>query len=949
MPKNNSNTFIIIDSHAMVYRAYFALQNQNLTNPLTGQPTFAIHGFFRMFLRLLLDYKPKYCAIVWDHPSLNFRHQLYKDYKSTRKPMPDDLRSQIEEVRNLLEECGFYNIDKEGFEADDVIGTLAHEYGSNKKNEVLIISGDKDCFQLLDEKVQMLRPSKGTSEFIKINPEWVKKELGVNVEQIIDYMALIGDTSDNVPGVPGIGPKTAANLLKNYNSIENIYKNIDKVNPINLQTKLKNNHDTATLSKKLVTINVSLPEIIELPIKTFEIPNLQNENILHLFRDKGYNQIYNELKKASVANVTNAEKAANKANPANATNAEKAFNKANTANATNAENSSNETNANNLELLKNTNDNELNSSRSSKSGKNKKEKTVKEKISNTKNNLSNSKIKLKNNDSEIKYKLIQTIDELKKCFLDIEETFKKNPKKEKILVIDTESTNKDAMSAEIVGLSMCAKEKHAYYIPLYLEENNSNKDNKNSDNLIFSDKVNKDNFNTNLKDEINTKKIIKKNLKEFLEQKDLKIIGQNIKYDYIILQNVGISPPPPFFDTMIASYLCNPIIRRHNMDDMALDLLNYETITYEELVGKGAKQKNMSELEPLDVLDYACEDADITYRLYLKLKNNLIEKKLESVFEKIEMPLVDVLERLERVGVLIDLKYFSKLSKEFQKKLFEIENNIFKLVGHSFNISSTRELQKVLYEDLKLPQGRKIKTGFSTDQEALEQLKGKHVVIDSLLEHRKYSKLFSTYIETLPQLVNPNTGRIHTSLSQTIAATGRLSSMNPNLQNIPIKEEIGRAIRRGFIAPKDNFFVSLDYSQVELRIMAHYSKDPELIKTLSDINGDIHTSTAQALFNVSPDSITSEMRSHAKVVNFSIIYGVTKYGLANSLKVDQETASIYIEKFFEKYSNVKVFMNNIIEFAKVNGYVQTLSGRIRQIPEINSSNHFRREGQNVQL
>ena len=824
---------LIIDSHAMAYRAYYAMQHQNLTNPVTGQPTAAIYGFFRMLFKILLDNDPEMVAVVWDAKGKTFRDKMYAEYKSNRKPMPDDLRGQIDEIKELSKKCGFLNLEKTGFEADDLMGTLAARFG--KKKKVVILSGDKDCYQLLTKKISMIRGKKGVTEFIEIDPDWVQEELGVNCKQITDYMALVGDSSDNIPGAKGIGPKGASKLIQEYGTIEKIYKSIEKVNPKGIREKLISSKEDVFLSRELATIDVAVKEMLELDEKKILKPNFLDEKVLVMFRREGYNQIYNELNRARGAQ-----------------------------------------------------DSEKNDKTGDKEG-----------------------AKADAAKSKVKYELVDTPAKLKKLVTALS--------KEKLLCVDTETDHQLPMRANLVGISISAKKNKAYYIALPPKDS------------PFYEK------GIPLEEALPS-------LKKILENKAIEKVGQNIKYDFLVLRRHGIVLNNITFDTMIASYLRNPNVRRHNMDDMALDILGYETIKYSDVTGTGKNKVTMAELEPEKITDYACEDADITLQLYTNLKKGLKTDKLESVNRDIEVPLIGVLADMETAGITIDEAYFGKLSKEYEKNLKSLEKKIYKNVGYEFNINSTKELQKVLFEDLNLPKGKKTKTGYSTDQSVLEGLKGLNPTVDYLLDHRKYSKLKSTYVDALPALINPETGRIHTSFNQTIAATGRLSSMDPNLQNIPIREETGRTIRKGFIPREGRKLLSLDYSQIELRIMAHYAKDPHLIEAFTKDNVDVHARTAASLFGVDEGNVDPDMRSRAKAVNFSIIYGVTEFGLARNLGIAREEARHYIERFFERYPGVRDYMDETIVFAEKNGYVQTLSGRMRQIPEIKSGNHFRREG-----
>lgn len=858
-------TLLVVDAHAMAYRAYFALQNQNLTNA-SGQVTTAIFGFFRMFFKVLRDLSPEMTAITWDASGGSFRNRMYAEYKAHRKPMPEDLRFQIDEIKELLENSGFTNLMVQDFEADDLMGTLAKRYG--KQQNVVLLTGDKDCYQLLNKNVKMLRGSRGVTEFINIDPEWVKEELGVTVDQIPDYMALIGDSSDNIPGAKGIGPKSASKLLQEYGSIEAIYKKLDAIKPDGVRKKLEDSREDVILSRELATIKLDVAEIEKLQDDSIATPDYLSEEVLKLFLNHGYNAIYKDLQRA----------------------------RNQTGSTPSSENEESSVDSDNEEGS----DDSRAGSKSGKKGKS--EKSGKSKSGPPSGQGAGRKYTLINSETELK-KLVAKL------------------KKVKTLAVDTETTSLSPMFASLVGVSVCAKKEEAYYIAI-----------KAGDDLFSAQGAQTLELSAALP-----------YLKEFLENPNCRYIGQNIKYDYLVLKRHGINLPSIYFDTMIASYLANPNVRRHNLDDLAFDHLGIETIKYAEIAGSGKKQVTLDQVDPASIKDYACEDADVTYQLYEILEKDLKKANLKRIHDEIECRLIPVLAGMEEVGVAIDEKYFGKLSKDYAGKLEGFEKSIHEAAGYEFNINSTKELQTLLFEKLNLPRGKKTKTGYSTDQSVLEELRGHHPIIDTLLEHRKYSKLKSTYVDALPRLIHPETGRIHTSFQQTIAATGRLSSTDPNLQNIPIREQTGRAIRRGFIPAPGNVLLALDYSQIELRILAHYAKDEALLDAFKN-DRDIHAMTAASLFGVNQKDVSSDQRSQAKTVNFSIVYGVTDYGLSQNLGIGRKEAQELIDVFFETYPGVRRYMDDTIAFAEKHGYVETLSGRKRQIPEINAANRFRKEG-----
>ncbi|MDX1958836.1 MAG: DNA polymerase I [Leptospiraceae bacterium] len=822
---------LIIDGHALVFRAYFAFQTANLKNSKTGKPSGAVFGFFKMLFKIIQDFSPTHVAMTFDPGTKLKRSEVFPQYKANRSPMPDDLRPQIGEVIEITREIGFPILQVDGEEADDIIGTLCDLY-DKKGNEIIIFSGDKDLFQLLDGNVTLLRGKKGATEFVEINKKWVETEVGVSPKQIPDYMGIVGDTSDNIPGVKGIGEKGASKLISEFSNLETIYKKIEDVKNPSMKTKLLESKENAFLSRDLATLNKQVP--LHVNLNDLLLPEYYHPTKVEFFKERGYNVLSRDLGKFSE---------------------EKGYSK----------------------------------SDSEKSDSEPKEvKKEEKKINSAKGN----------------YVHIKTLSELK--------TVLKEISKAKLICVDTETTSKDPMLAEILGVSFSIEEQKGYYVSL-------------SHPKSFFNSINVD-----IEEAL-------KLLKPILENPKIVKIGQNIKYDLLVLSNYGIEISPISFDTMLASYILHPESRRHGMDDLAEDFLEYKTITYDDLTGTGKKRKELFEVEPERVAEYAAEDADITLRLYNTLKPMIEDHDKNGVLEKIEVPLIFVLKEMEKTGILIDKPYFQKLSKDFQKELQKQIDKIYKVAGKEFNIASTKELQKVLFEDLKLPTEKKTQTGFSTDHSVLESLRDKHPIIEMLLNHRKYSKLLNTYIDVLPLMINPKTGRIHTNYNQTIAVTGRLSSTDPNLQNIPIKDDEGKLIRRGFIAKEDHELLSLDYSQIELRIMAHFSNDKRMLEAYEN-NLDIHTRTAAALYSVDEALVTSEMRSKAKAVNFSVIYGTTAFGLAQNLRISRTEAKIFIDKYFLEYPGVKKFMDEISNFCMENEFVETLTGRRRYVPEIKSTN-----------
>jgi DNA polymerase-1 len=805
----------IIDGHALCYRAYFAFIKNPLVNS-SGQNTSAIFGFSRMMLSLIRDQNPDYFAVAFDPPAKSFRFRLYEEYKANRQKMPDDLRSQINEIKNLVKEIGIPVIESSDFEADDVLGTFAEKYASSEI-EVYLVTGDKDAYQLLDDNVKIYANKKGISDFEIYTKDNIADKTGLKPELIIDYMALMGDSSDNIPGVKGIGEKTALKLITEYSSLENIYDSLESIKG-KTKTLLEEGREMAFLSRELVTIRRDVP--LDLDIEELRFNGLDTGKAFEYFSSLEMDSIVKDYIPEAAAQLQGS-------------------------------------------------------------------------IS----------------QGEKNYKTIRRHEELSAM---IEEL-----KQAGIFTFDTETDSLQAVEAKLVGMSFSIKEKSGWFLPLQSRG-------------LFSEEFPEPSASISM-------------IKPLLENSDLKKIGQNIKYDLIVLKNAGINLKGIFFDTMIASYLINPSERRHNMDDLAEKYLNYKTITFKELVGTGKNAVAITDV-PMDRLsEYAIEDADITMRLYNIFAPMLKEKGLEKLFNEIELPLIEVLAQMEISGVKIDTPHFDEMKKNTLAMLSDIEKNIYSEAGQEFNINSTKALSAILFDKLGLKTGKKTKTGFSTDIKVLETLQGTHPIIDYLITYRTLSKLQNTYIETLPKLISGKTGRIHTSFNQTVTATGRLSSSDPNLQNIPVRDDYGKKIRTGFVPEKGGIIMSADYSQIELRLAAHYSNDANMIKAFSE-GIDIHSMTASSVFGVSIDEIKPEMRRKAKIINFATIYGVSPYGLSQQAEINVKDAALFIEKYFQTYPGFREYIDRTIAFAKEHEYVETLCGRRRPVPEINSSSTFPREG-----
>jgi DNA polymerase-1 len=799
----------LIDGSALAYRSYFAFIRNPLINS-KGENTSAVFGFTNSIMKILKEENPDYVAVVFDTKAPTFRHEIFKDYKSTRAKMPSEMADQLPRIREVADGMNLPILEVEGFEADDLMGTLAKR-AKSKGWEVVLVTGDKDFLQLVDEDVKVLNPKRGGEEPELLDKRGVEKKFGVPPEKVIEVLALMGDASDNIPGIPGIGEKTAVELIKQFGDMEKTLAHADKVKRKNVQKGLKEHPDLARLSKRLVVIDTKVPfelDLNSLKRKTFNLPRLKE-----LFKELEFTKLLQEI-------------------------------------------SSLET---------------------------------KEKLD---------------------YEIIKSEKELEELTADLEKVGE--------FALDTETTGLNPIDAELVGISISYKEKEAFYIPVGHHVRSER-------NLDLS-------------------AVIKK-FKKILEDEKVRKIGHNLKFDLEILRRYGIELKGIHFDTMIASYLLNPSFRQHNLNYLALEHLDHKMIPISDLIGTGKKQKIFAEVPIKDACLYSCEDADFTLRLKEVFAPKLSLLSLEKLFFEVELPLIEVLAEMEIVGVSIDVQHLKRMSQNLSKQLDDLTEQIYDLAGKKFNINSTQQLSKILFEDLKLTPVRRTekKTAQSTDIGVLETLAKEHPLPKILLDYRQLSKLKSTYIDALPALVNKRTGRIHTSFNQTVTATGRLSSSDPNLQNIPIRTDLGKQIRKAFIPRNSDFLIiSADYSQVELRILAHFSQD----KTLMDAfkrGEDIHIRTASEVFGVPIEKVTQEERAVAKTTNFSIIYGVSAYGLSQSTGMTPQEAAMFIDVYFKRYPRVKSYIDEMIELARKQGFVTTLLGRRRYIPEINSSNRQKRE------
>ena len=826
----------LLDAYALIYRAYYALIKSPRINS-KGFNTSAILGFVNTLEDVLKKESPTHIGVAFDPAGPTFRHEAYKEYKAQREETPEVIRLSVPIIKDIIKAYRIPILEVPGYEADDVIGTLATEAGK-RGITTYMMTPDKDYGQLVSENIFMYRPKYGDKEFDVMGVEEVKAKFNIeSPAQVIDMLGLMGDSSDNIPGCPGVGEKTAQKLISEFGSIENLLEHTDQLKGA-IKTKVESNVEKIKFSKFLATIKIDVP--VELDMDSLKRETPDEEKLRSIFEELEFRTLLERVFKAD-------KKPSAKPTP--------------------------EKNAFQGDLFGFFADD------------------------NTEEQKNSSLKRLE--DMPYDYQLIDTEDKIND-FLRIILT-------KDIFSLDTETTGTDAMTAELVGMSFSYEENQAFYVPVP-----QNRD--------------------------EAQKIVDKFKPLFENENSLKV-GQNIKYDMIVLANYGVTIKGKMFDTMIAHYVLQPELH-HGMDYLAEVYLKYDTIKIEELIGaKGKNQRNMRDLSPTDIYKYACEDADVT----LKLKN-ILEKELESngvkkLFEEIEMPLVPVLAYIERNGVRIDTEALKETSKHFTIRMREIEEEIYKLAGMEFNVSSPKQVGEVLFDRLKIVEkAKKTKTGqYVTSEEVLESLKGKHQIVEKILDYRGLKKLLSTYIDTLPELINPKTGRIHTSFNQTVTATGRLSSSNPNLQNIPVRDDDGKEIRKAFIPDDGCEFFSADYSQIELRIMAHLSGDKNMIEAFKE-EQDIHAATAAKIYKIDINEVTREQRSKAKTANFGIIYGISVFGLAERLNVDRKEAKELIDGYFENYPQVKAYMDESIRTAREKGYIETIFKRKRYLPDINSRN-----------
>ena len=822
----------LLDAYALIYRAYYALIKSPRINS-KGFNTSAILGFVNTLEDVLKKENPTHIGIAFDPTGPTFRHEAYPEYKAQREETPEVIRLSVPIIKDIIRAYRIPILEVPGYEADDVIGTLATEAGK-RGITTYMMTPDKDYGQLVGENVFMYRPRHNDKAFEVMGVEEVKNKYAIQSPlQVIDLLGLMGDASDNIPGCPGVGEKTAQKLIAQFGNIENLLAHTDQLKGA-LRTKVEENRKQIEFSRFLATIKTDVPLPLDMDALKRESPD--EEELRKIFQELEFRtlleRIFKEKPKETPAATPGQGDLFGFFTPETTSEPEKT----------------------NLATLHTLNCN---------------------------------------------YQLVDNEEKLSQLL--------QNIVTQSVLSLDTETTSTDPIRAELVGMSFSYAENQAFYVPVPADRSEAQK--------------------------------IVDRFRPVFENREIMKVGQNIKYDMLVLANYGVQLQGPLFDTMVAHYVLQPELR-HNMDYLAEIYLNYQTIHIEELIGpKGKNQGNMRDLPPASVYEYACEDADVTLKLKNKLEKELDENNVRKLFEEIEMPLIPVLAYMERNGVRIDTEALKETSRHFTLRMKQIEEEVYQLAGTEFNIASPKQVGEVLFDRLKIVEkAKKTKTGqYVTSEEVLESLRGKHEVVGKILEHRGLKKLLGTYIDALPQLINPETGRIHTSFNQTVTATGRLSSSNPNLQNIPIRNEDGKEIRKAFIPDDGCIFFSADYSQIELRIMAHLSGDPHMIEAFQK-GQDIHAATASKIYKVPLEEVTREQRSKAKTANFGIIYGISVFGLAERLNVDRKEAKELIDGYFENYPHVKEYMDESIRFARERGYIETIFKRKRYLPDINSRN-----------
>jgi len=788
---SDKKKLFLIDGNSFCYRAFYAIRSLATSK---GRPTNAVYGVITMINKIIKTEQPDMLAVAFDLKGPTFRHDKFEDYKAHRKPMPDDLVSQMPVIKEVIKAYRIPIFELQGFEADDVLATLARR-AEKKSFTTFIVTGDKDAMQLVGDNIFVYNPH---GDGVVFDSNMVSAKFGIKPSQVTDLLAIMGDSSDNIPGIKGIGEKGARELIEQFGSLENLLANVDKVKSNSKRELINTGKDQAVLSKELAVLDENVP--IDIDFNELMLKEPDSARLVELFKDLEFRSLLKEFASGDAL--------------------------------------------------------------------------------------------------KFEYTIIDTVKKL--------DTLTKDLAKQEIIALDTETTGTDTLTAKLVGISFSWQKGEAYYVPF------------------------------NIGGEL-TEKVILKTLEKVLCDGKIKKVGQNVKYDHNVLLSAGTELKGISFDTMVASYLLNPSKSNHNLGDISLEYLSHKMTDIEELIGKGKNAVTMDKVDIEKVKNYCCQDSDVTYRLYEILDKELKNKGLGELFGEIEMPLVRVLAHMERAGISIDTEYLKILSEEMDKHLEKHRKAIYDSAGEEFNINSPKQLQVILFEKLKYPVIKRTKTGPSTDEEVLSTLADKYPLAKELLRYREFSKLKSTYVDALPELLSSQTGKVHTSFNQTVTATGRLSSSQPNLQNIPIRTDEGRKIRKAFIASgKDQILLSADYSQIELRVLAHLSGDENLIKAFKQ-DKDIHRFTASLLYGVDEKDVTDKMRSGAKTVNFGIVYGMGAFRLSKDLNISIDEAKLFIDNYFARYPGIKKYLDGIIEGARKDKFVKTIMNRVRYIPEITSA------------
>lgn len=813
---------VIFDGNALVHRAYHAIPELTTRS---GEVVNAVYGFTSMLLKVLKDLGPSYCAVAFDRKAPTFRHRMFEAYKANRPATPPDLVAQIEKTRELVRVFNIPLFELDGYEADDMLGALSR-HAEQSGIETVIVTGDADAMQLVRPGVKVLYPKAGRqfSDTVLFDEAEVENKFGVTAARVADYKALVGDTSDNIPGVAGIGPKTAVRLINDFGGIDEIYRNLERVQPEKLRELLSASEEVARKGKVLATIVSDVP--LDFNLEDCRLSHYDRARVVELFQNLEFSSLLAKLPPSEILPPSGTENAAEPPLPAPPI--------------------------------------------------------------------------------TCSYTTVDTLEGLKQMAGELADAGS--------FAFDAETTGLDLEKSPVVGFSFAAWPGRAWYVPM-------------------------GHIGWEQAKQLDAAEVAEV-LEPLMEDADVAKTAHNAKFDLQAMRGLGIEVSGLNFDTMIAAYLLGE--KALGLKELAFNRLGVEMTSIKDLIGSGRGQINMSQVEVSRAREYACADADMTRRLQAVFTAELKQKELYKLFEEVEMPLLPVLSAMEQAGILLDAQLLDGLSRRLARRLIELEAGVYTETGHRFNINSPRQLGQVLFEELKLTGGKKTKSGYSTDASVLESLKGTHPVVDLIIEFRTLAKLKTTYVDALPCMINPRTGRLHTSFNQTRTTTGRLSSSDPNLQNIPVRGELGREIRQAFVAPEGAQLLSGDYSQIDLRALAHLSRDQVLLETF-ERDEDVHTATAVQLFGVKPEEVTADMRRLAKTVNFGVIYGMSGYGLEQATELNRQEAEQFITTYFTRYPGVKQYLDETRQLAASQGYVQTVLGRRRMIPEINSANRNIRE------